>query len=93
MAHVCQCLGWTWDYCDWHLDIPRLISLNRYWRNSPPVHLLVAAYMGIKPRESEVPPATPDQMAELSEMFETRPMPKITTPEEYLARKQSYANQ
>lgn len=28
-------------------------TLFGYWRSSPPVHELVAAYMGIKPEESE----------------------------------------
>lgn len=49
-AHVCACTGWTWEYIAEHLDLPRLDSLNRYWAQHPPVHMLVAQYMGIKPQ-------------------------------------------
>lgn len=64
------------------------MALNRYWQDRPPVHLLVAAYLGIKPK-AEAPPMEAQGEA-LAELFETRPMPKIMTPEEYLAGKQSH---
>lgn len=41
--------GWTWDYVEEQLDIPRLAALNAYWRNHPPVHYLLAAFVGFKP--------------------------------------------
>lgn len=31
------------------MDIPRLLAMNGYWDKHPPVHLMVAAYLGIKP--------------------------------------------
>ncbi len=31
------------------LTLPRLAALNRYWADHPPVHLMIAAYLGIKP--------------------------------------------
>ena len=49
IAHVCASTGWTWDYVAENLDLPRIQCLNEYWREHPPVHILVASYMGIKP--------------------------------------------
>jgi hypothetical protein len=31
------------------LDIPRLLALGSYWRQNPPVHQLLAAFVGYKP--------------------------------------------
>jgi len=47
--------GWTYEYIDQHIDIPRLISLNSYWQKHPPLHLLAAAFMGVKGAGAEVP--------------------------------------
>ena len=52
IAHVCASTGWTWDYVADNLDLPRIKHLNEYWREHPPVHILVASYMGIKPSSS-----------------------------------------
>lgn len=52
------CTGWTWDEVG-RLTMPRLKALNRYWKKHPPVHLLVAAYLGYEaPAESDDEPAT-----------------------------------
>lgn len=40
--------GWTWDYVDEQMTFPRLEALNKYWRQHPPVHILVAGYIGYK---------------------------------------------
>ena len=35
-----------------NVDLPRLEQLTRYWRKFPPVHVLVAQYVGYKgPKE------------------------------------------
>ena len=52
IAHVCASTGWTWDYVADNLDLPRIRHLNEYWREHPPVHILVASYMGIKQSSS-----------------------------------------
>lgn len=39
--------GWTWEYIDDCMDIPRLDALNSAWSQYPPVHVSVAAYLGI----------------------------------------------
>lgn len=51
IAHVCASTGWTWDYVAEHVDLPRLQALNKYWAGHPPVHVMVAAYLGVKPEE------------------------------------------
>jgi hypothetical protein len=38
----------TWDQVRHELDIPRLQSLNKYWRYHPPAHMMIAQYFGIK---------------------------------------------
>lgn len=29
------------------MDIPRVLAMNRYWEKHPPLHLMVAAYLGV----------------------------------------------
>ena len=41
--------GWSWEYVDDHMDIPRLLRMNRYWRLHPPLREMVQAYLGIEP--------------------------------------------
>jgi hypothetical protein len=61
------CTGWTWEYIDNHMTIPRLSTMTRYWSQNPPVHVLVAEYMGyeapaVTPAGNATPPA-PSQEA------------------------------
>lgn len=58
---MCQSLGYTWDYVEQHMDLPRLAAFNRYWVKHPPVHLLVAAYLGAG--ENTVKDGTMDELA------------------------------
>jgi hypothetical protein len=39
------------------MDLPRLYAMNDYWQQHPPVHIMVAAYLGIKPKATAT--ATP----------------------------------
>lgn len=34
--------GWTYEYIDEHIDLPRLEALTRHWARRPPVHVGVA---------------------------------------------------
>jgi len=45
--------GWTWDYIDENMTLPRLASLTAYWRSHPPTHVIAAAFTGIKPQNAE----------------------------------------
>ncbi len=50
-AHLLTCFpGWTWEYIDDHIDIPRIRALTSYWRLHPPLHIVVPAALGIKPQ-------------------------------------------
>lgn len=31
--------GWTWEYIDENMTLPRVISLNKHWAEFPPVHI------------------------------------------------------
>lgn len=48
--------GWSWEYIDEQMTIPRLDAINAYHRKHPPLHLAVAAYLGVgeKARPSEL---------------------------------------
>jgi hypothetical protein len=41
--------GWTWEYIDEFMTLPRLYDLSRYWRDYPPIHALIGAFLGVKP--------------------------------------------
>jgi hypothetical protein len=60
--------GWTWEYIDDHMDLPRLSAMNRYWENHPPVHIMLkklGIWAGIeKPPKSKSFDADP-----LAQMF------------------------
>jgi len=65
---VVACTGWTWDYIEDELDVPRLSALSSHWRSHPPTHVLVAAYVGFKaPQEDGVrnDPAEIEKLARL----------------------------
>ncbi len=55
VAHVCHMTGWTWDYVEDTLTVPRLKSLYVEWKKHPPIPILLAAFMGIKPVEKGEP--------------------------------------
>lgn len=85
--------GWTWDYCEWQVDIPRLAALNRNWRRFPPPAIQltrIAARLGIDTQPAPAAAMTESdnqQASMLMEMFPSGELPKILTPEEYLEQK------
>jgi hypothetical protein len=38
--------GWTWEYVDDFMTLPRLHSIWKAWKRFPPVHIMVAGYLG-----------------------------------------------
>lgn len=42
--------------------MPRLKALNAYWAKHPPVHLMVAAYLGFKPADGKPSEDTAKQL-------------------------------
>lgn len=45
--------GWTWEYIDDFMTLPRLFALSSYWQDSPPIHAMLASFFGIKKKEEE----------------------------------------
>ena len=45
--------GWTWEYIDDHMTIPRLDEMTTYWKYQPPIHLMLASFFGIKEKTKE----------------------------------------
>jgi hypothetical protein len=40
------------------MTLPQLAQLNKYWKSNPPVHVMIAAYLGVKAKSDE--PAVDD---------------------------------
>lgn len=54
--------GWTWEYIDQNMTLPRLQSMNRYWKKFPPMHVLVAGYLGVGAFKEEAETMSFDQL-------------------------------
>lgn len=54
---VVHATGWTWDYIEDHVTMPRLGALSRYFDKNPPVGvsawMLARGFLDIKPVEVE----------------------------------------
>ncbi len=59
-------MGWTLDYVKWNVDLPTLAKLSAYWRKFPPMHVLLARYVGHKPEVTTVLGAAPSTEDEAS---------------------------
>lgn len=57
--------GQGWEQIREEWDLPRLEAWNKYCTEHPPVHLLVAAYLGYKAKPAVEPNSAPQLMAEL----------------------------
>jgi hypothetical protein len=69
---VCNNTQWTWDYVENHMDFPRLRWMALDWRKRPPVHVSVAAYLGIGRKNAgagEILPAVDDTTAILNDLL------------------------
>lgn len=56
--------GTSWDYWEDALTVPRLEALRAEWRKHPPAALLLAAWLGYRPR-----PRDADAIEELMRLF------------------------
>lgn len=41
--------GWTWEYVDEQLTLPRVLALTGYWRRVPPLAEMFAGFAGYTP--------------------------------------------
>lgn len=44
--------GWTWDYIDECMTVPRWNGIQQQWEYAPPVHMMLAGFFGYKRRDS-----------------------------------------
>lgn len=51
--------GWTWEYVDEAMTIQRWNAMNTYWRDHPPLHIMVAGLVGYKPSGGGRPAGPP----------------------------------
>jgi len=65
VADVVTATGWSWEYTQRHMDLHRLAAMQRLWRRSPPLQLMVQGYLGIEgapvPPVGLPPPVDEDQ--------------------------------
>jgi hypothetical protein len=64
--------GWEWDYVEETLDFPRLLALREQWARHPPVHILLAAFVGYKPKKTSAD-NSPQEVAALFDMLRAAP--------------------
>lgn len=66
-AHLIACTGLPWDTIGEQFDLPRLEAMNAYWRTHPPLHLMVAAYLGIGNSKDRLQEEEPDLLMMLGQ--------------------------
>lgn len=66
IADVATTTGWTLPHVERHVCLHRLAALQRLWRRSPPLQVMVQAYLGIEGEEIADPslPSMPLTAAE-----------------------------
>ncbi len=52
-VNLMTAFGWTWEYIDDNMTLPRYYEISRQWEKWPPMHLAVLAYMGYTEKPSE----------------------------------------
>lgn len=63
--------GWTWEHVDREVTLPQLAAIHRHWRRKPPVHWMVAGFLGVKPQEEPTPESAEQAAAGLVGMLES----------------------
>ena len=51
--------GWTFEHIDEFVTLPQLKEMSEFWKRNPPVHRMVATYLGIgkaRPSDNESVP-------------------------------------
>lgn len=44
--------GWTWEYVDDNMTLPRYYEISKQWEKWPPMHLAVLSYMGYADKDA-----------------------------------------
>lgn len=94
-------MGWTLDYTEWNLDIPRLADITAYWNDCPPAPVQlarIAARLGIgtgkdSPRgeSGASPPGSwaPNDMSSLMENMPQGDAPVFISAAEFRKKKEA----
>lgn len=72
-SHLITVTGWTWEYIDMNMTLPRLYSLTQYWRDNPPLHILIGAFLGVKPSGKSLKNKEPDLAELIAELGMSNP--------------------
>lgn len=82
-AHLMTITGWSWEYIDEYMTIPRLEKMTEYWSENPPVHILLASILGRKPSGTKAKGSGDSWIARgltvqqaIEEASKAQPMPK-----------------
>ena len=62
--HLVISTGMTIEQVRSEFDIPRIEALNKYHAKYPPLHIMVAAYLGIGGKEEEIQEVTPEILSQ-----------------------------
>ena len=64
-----MCTGFTYDQVGEQFDLPRLRAMQKYWEGNPPIHIMVARYLGIKAKTEDEPAADNEGLLAALEAF------------------------
>ena len=74
--------GWTWEYIDEFVTLPRLDALRKYWEKTPPAHVSVAAFFGANTRSTVEEPVKPISNADVVRDMKSDPRKVVWLPVE-----------
>ena len=52
---ICE-TGWTWEYVDERMTLPRFRDLIDHWKTAPPLRVALGAFMGAGKKEKMLAP-------------------------------------
>ncbi|MFS1524440.1 hypothetical protein ACL7TT_10055 [Microbulbifer sp. 2304DJ12-6] len=67
--------GWTWAHIRENVDLPQLEAMNRYWKRFPPVHVLVAAFVGYQGGKPSSEPGSAEELLAMLPLKNAPPQP------------------
>lgn len=61
--------GWSWEYIDDFMTIPRLLEMTEYWEKYPPLHVMVAQYFEIGGKRTGSTPQHSGQVGTIDDLL------------------------
>lgn len=60
--HLLTCFpGWTWEYIDREMTIPRWRAIQAYQKAHPPLHIVAATFCGVNKPSGSAEPAESEE--------------------------------